>query len=215
MSVELTLDQARSVFEQLAQLKAPQNQNAKLCFSSTQLWVESDSKTWRTAASNAHYYLPGYVCSRDLKSLYPMVQEAAECFFKSAEVPKDSSKDISIECATKTWKSAQEIRAAREGPEALKNNKYAMKPEKAKLIDKSIEILDQTEGKIKKPIREWLGPKLLKDETQDIMTVILIHLKEENKKLKHLKEENEKLKHLKVENERLKQRLYDALYDEK
>lgn len=195
MSVQLTLDQARCVFEQLALLKSPQNKNVKLCFSTTQVYLESDSTTWRTTTSKANYYFPSFVCSRNLASLYPLVQEASQCFFESAKTPADFPKDFSIEWASKAWKSAQEIRAAREGLEVLKKNKYSTKIEKAKLVDKSIECLLSLEEKIKKPIRERLGPELVKDETQDIALALLGHLEKEN--------------------EKLQKRLYDALYTEK
>jgi len=161
MGVKLTLDQARSVCEQLALLKEGQYQNSQLAFSPTRVCLESNS-LWRTTASYAHYAFPSYTYSRDLESLYPLVKQAADCLFAEMKASEGSDKYVMIEkWQIKSSKDVKKINEAWQRLEVLKNYQYSKKLAEAELIQKSIDCLATRETDIKNSFLKWMDPEWL------------------------------------------------------
>lgn len=204
----LTLDQAQQIFSQLALLQIPAYQNSKLSFGQTGIQLESNSSLWRTAASYIHGYLPSYTYGRDLTSLYPLVEAAGHRYY---ELARDARREVTWSLAS--LKAVGEIKAAREGLQALKTHQYAAQLNKAQLIQRSIEALELTETNIRKFILEYIGRELAQNQIgQDVVPASL--LREKEGEIELLKTQ---VAFLKEANDRLWKQLEEkvALRDEK
>ena len=198
----LTLDQSSQVFSQLALLKTSAYQNSKLCFGQTDIQLESNSSMWRTAASFFHGYFPSYTYGRDLKSLHPLVEAAGQRYYESA---RDASRDVTWSMAS--LKAIGEIKAAREGLQALVNHQYAAQFDKANLIKTSIDSLEIIATNIRKFVLEYIGKELATDQFSKEMVPALV-LREKEDEIEVLKT---RLAFYQNENARLYQQIEELL----
>ncbi len=146
-ATKVSVEQSRKILEQLALLHTDQHKNSKMVFYPTQIWLESNSSTWRTAAEWVTY-AAGYETSRDLESLCPLIQKVHSCMTDSSRALGDCSSVI-------TEKNF--VVAAKEGLEALKLNQYSTDEKKRGMIDAAVATLELVVQFFQSKINEQVG----------------------------------------------------------
>lgn len=146
-ATKVSVEQSLKILEQLSLLDTNQHEHSKMVFYPTEIWLESNSSTWRTVAQWTTY-AAGYEVSRDLESLCPLIQKVHSCMTDSSRVFKNCNSVI---------KEKNRVVEAKEGLKAVRANQYSTDEKKRGMIDAAVKTLEQIEQIFLNKIHEQFG----------------------------------------------------------